>query len=107
MVFVVIDGCKSAFLVQAKWFKTAYPLFSNQSNVLYAPVVLDWGIQIHHQPISPFQWPIIGGTTTPSTIVLIVLFQRVTQIAQVLHVIAQVALKEIPIFLEDVKVRFL
>jgi hypothetical protein len=41
----IIDGCKSAFLVQAEWFKTAYPLISNQSNMsTYAPVVLDWGI---------------------------------------------------------------
>jgi hypothetical protein len=37
----IIDGCKSAFLVQAEWFKTTYP-FSNTST--YTPVVLEWGI---------------------------------------------------------------
>ena len=41
-------GCRSAFLVEEKWFKAAYNvrLFSNMSSVVsyHVPVVLEWGV---------------------------------------------------------------
>jgi hypothetical protein len=94
--------CKYAFLAEEEWFKTEYP-FSNMST--YAPVVLDWGIP-NTSLIIPSHIAKANLTRTLSTVVIIVLFQRVTQITQLFHVIAVAALKEIPFFLKDVKVKF-
>jgi hypothetical protein len=43
----IMEGCKSAFLVEEKWFKDEYnyTLVSNLSSIMpYVPVVLEWGV---------------------------------------------------------------
>jgi hypothetical protein len=37
-------GCKSAFLVEQKWFEADYPYKDVSSNMSQVPVVLEWGI---------------------------------------------------------------
>jgi hypothetical protein len=55
-------GCKSAFLVEQKWFKADYPYKDVSSNMSQVPVVLEWGIL--NTSFNSLPIPNINGSTS-------------------------------------------
>jgi hypothetical protein len=112
---IVYKGCKSAFLVEEKWFQKRGSI-NNSSIMSHVPVVLEWRIPNASFDSLPISY-IHGSTSTANnSSPSYVCNSNITQYSSsysggvrtgLIHVLAEMALKEIPIFFMDVKVNFL